>query len=155
MLGFLTGRICVSFNGVNFDSRVLQGNSRIVTATGTTKSKTSGAVGKSSAWQNYDILLEYIKNRFGYESIKEAENRLGDRAIHDGSFSLDGLAEGTFGLRKSGHGAHAPVLYQEENYGELLAYNLHDVRLTRKLFEFIIKYGFVVDRAGRVVRIKF
>jgi len=62
---------------------------------------------------------------------------------------LDGLAEGTFGLHKSGTGAHAPVLYQEGKYAELFAYNLQDVRLTKKLFEFIKEYGFVVDRAGR------
>ncbi len=155
LVRFLTGKICVTFNGVSFDSRVIQGNDRVIVGDPliTTKSKKSGVVGIPSAWKNYDILLKYIKGRFGYNNIEEAMGRLGDRAIHDGSFSLDGIAEDTFGLHKSGTGAHAPVLYHEEKYAELLAYNLQDVWLTKKLFEFIQEYGFVVDRAGRCVRI--
>ena len=57
-------------------------------------------------------------------------------------------------MNKTGHGAKkAPILYQEKKYDELLAYNQMDVRLTRKLFEFIVEHQFVVDRNDRVVRI--
>jgi len=143
---FLQGYRAVTFNGVKFDSRVLLGNNREMTIHGVTE---NGGLG----WGNYDILLEYVRARFGYDNVGQAENRLGDKAIHDGSFSLDGLSEGTFGLHKTGHGANAPILYQAGKYAELLDYNLHDVRLTRKLFDFIREYGFVVDRAGRVVRL--
>jgi hypothetical protein len=148
LLRLLKNRTAITFNGIKFDSRVLLGNDRALGNWGTVINNSN-----TFWWENYDILLEYIKSRFGYDSVAEAEQRLGDKAIHDGSFSLDGLAEGTFGLHKTGHGAKAPILYQQGKYGELLEYNLQDVRLTKKLFEFIREYGFVVDRNGRVIRI--
>ena len=151
----LDGRHAITFNGIKFDSRVVLGNDRFIDADG--KAHTSHEIGQSQihiVWNNTDLLLEYIKARFGYESVGDAEKRLGDRAIHDESFSLDGLAEGTFGLHKTGHGAKAPDLYAQSDYAALLEYNLHDVRLTKMLFDFILKYGFVVDRKGRVVRIE-
>jgi hypothetical protein len=49
---------------------------------------------KDIRFANYDLLLEYVKSRLHYEDVAAAENRLGDKAIHDGCFSLDGLAEG-------------------------------------------------------------
>ena len=146
LLTLLDGRIAITFNGIKFDSRVILGNDRKLTLGGATKTD-------RFIWSNYDLLLEYIKARFSYATVGEAEGRLGDKAIHDGSFGLDGLAEGTFGMHKTGHGAHAPVLYAEKKYDELLDYNLHDVRLTKKLFEFVLEYGFMVNRMMRVVKI--
>ena len=107
----------------------------------------------TAEWDNFDILLEYVKARFGYKTVREAENALGDKSIHDGSFGLDGLAEGTLSLHKTGHGAHAPILYRLGHFDKLLAYNLQDVRLTRKLFDFIREYGFLADRSGRIAKI--
>jgi len=141
----------IGFNSIKFDSRVVLGNDRRFDEAGDT-----WRPGTESEpyviWKNTDLLLEYIKARFDYDTVGEAEGRLGDRAIHDGSFSLDGIAEGTFGMKKIGHGAHAPLLYQQEKYAELLEYNLHDVRLTKLLYEFSLKHKYVVDRKGRVVR---
>ena len=77
-----------------------------------------------------------------------------DTSIHDGSFGLDGLANGTLGLKKTGHRVKAPLLYQAEKYAELLEYNCNDVKLTKMLFDFVRKYGFMVDAANRVVRIE-
>jgi len=141
----------IGFNSIKFDSRVVLGNDRRFDETGDTWRPESEAE-PYAFWKNTDLLLEYIKARFDYKTVGEAEGRLGDRAIYDGSFSLDGLAEGTFGLKKTEHGAHAPLLYQQEKYAELLEYNLHDVRLTKKLWEFSLKFKFVVDRKGRVIR---
>jgi len=141
----------IGFNSIKFDSRVVLGNERKSDGLGETW-RMATEDESYVTWKNTDLLLEYIKARFDYGTVGEAENRLGDRAIHDGSFSLDGIAEGTFGLKKIGHGAHAPLLYQQEKYAELLEYNLHDVRLTKLLWEFSLKHKFVVDRKGRVVR---
>lgn len=149
---FLQARIAVSFNGVKFDSRVLLGNDRPADRDPDGKVIFSGGR-RTNGWWNCDLLLEYIRARFGYPDVGSAEKRLGDKAIHDGSFSLDGLAEGTFGQHKTGHGAKAPILYREGKIAELLEYNLQDVLLTKKLFDFVRQYGFVVDRVGRVVRI--
>lgn len=136
----------ISFNGVKFDSRVLLGNDREFNLLENTVGNREVAF-----WSEYDILLEYIRTRFALPDVAAAEAKLGDKTIHDGSFSLDGLAEGTLSLNKTGHGAKAPELYRQGKYAELLAYNLNDVRLTRKLFDFVMKYGFLVDRKGRVV----
>jgi hypothetical protein len=144
---FLMGHLVVTFNGIKFDSRVILGNDREVLDTGRTLREPWG-------WRNCDLLLEYVKARFGDPDVGAAEKRLGDKAIHDGTFGLDGLAEGTLGRNKTGHGAHAPVLYRDGKYAELLEYNQEDVRLTRQLFEFMVNYGFVVDRAGRVVKVR-
>ncbi|HBF42335.1 MAG TPA: hypothetical protein DDW42_01655 [Desulfobacteraceae bacterium] len=143
----LTNRIAVSFNGIKFDSKVMLGNDR--------ECKQGFTFTSDSAymWFNFDILLEYIKGRFGYETVAEAEDRLGDRKIHDGSFNLDALCKATLGAGKTGHGAHAPVLYQKKQYDALLAYNFNDVRISKKLFDFIRKYGFVVDGNGNATRI--
>ncbi|GAG95959.1 unnamed protein product, partial [marine sediment metagenome] len=62
-------------------------------------------------------------------------------------------AEGTLGQHKIGHGSQAPELYQSAQYADLLAYNFHDVYLTKQIVDFIRRYGFVVDRFGRVVKI--
>jgi len=145
LIELLDGKTAVTFNGIKFDSRVVLGNNRDVNPRGTTRTEIHG-------FGNYDLLLEYLKARYGFTDVGEAEANLGGPVVvHDGSFSLDGLAEGTLRLRKTGHGAEAPLLYQAEQYEALLAYNLHDVRLTRKLFEFAREYGFLVDREGRVV----
>ena len=77
---------------------------------------------------------------------------------------LDDLAHATLGRRKSDHGAHAPVIYQEAlalmaagQYEEALArfvnllnYCSLDVILTRDLLRFLQKNGFVVGPNGPV-----
>ena len=42
-----------------------------------------------------------------------------------------------------------------QQYDQLLAYNFNDVLITKKLFDFIRKYGYVIVRKGRQVRIKW
>ena len=148
LIDLLHTKTAVTFNGIKFDSRVLLGNDRYLNPKGPTWDAQL-----HWGWDNIDLLQEYVKARFGDSDVGEAEARLGDSAIHDGSFSLDGLAEGTFDLHKTGHGSHAPILYQQEKYADLLSYNLQDVRLTRKIFEFIRQYGFIVDRKSRVINI--
>ena len=143
----LTNRIAVSFNGVKFDSRVMLGNERIVNEGFTLNHE------RSYMWFNYDILLEYVKSRFNLLNVGEAENKMGDRKIHDGTFNLDALGRATLGLGKTGKGAHAPILYQKQQYDALLSYNLQDVRVTKKLFDFIREYGYVVDGSGRTVEV--
>lgn len=159
LIELLNDRTAISFNGIHFDSRVVLGNDRIVTPEGVTylgeHVKVDGEKQlRSRGWNNIDLLLAYVQTRYKLESVAKAEKELGGpRVVHDGSFSLDGLAEGTLMLKKTGHGAHAPALYQEQKFDELLAYNLNDVRLTRKLFDFARKYGYLVDRMGRSYRI--
>lgn len=131
----LKGKNVVTFNGIKFDSRVILGNAR-----------------KGVPWNEYDILLEVVRSKYGLDSVESAERKLGDKEVHDGSISLDGLAEGTLGKHKTGHGAKAPILYREKKFDQLYSYNLQDVRLTRQIFEFVLKYGYLIDRNGLKVK---
>lgn len=157
----LRGKIAVTFNGVKFDSRVVLGNKREAVIHGVAGMPPSGLMhiraGRAAIedhWLDYDILLKYIQARFGYETVKEAENRLGDRTIHDGTFNLDALCWATLGgIGKTGHGAKAPALYQAQEYDRLLDYNLQDVRLTKRLFDFVRHYGYVIDGSGQQITI--
>lgn len=141
LIGLLTTGLVVSFNGIKFDNRVLFGNDY-------------NAPNSEVAWRDYDILLEVVKAKYGLSSVAEAEKKLGDPAVHDGSIGLDGLSEGTLNLHKTGHGAKAPQLIREAKWAEVFAYNLNDVRLTRKLFDFIRQYGYLIDRAGTKLEIR-
>lgn len=136
LIGHLTNRVVVSFNGVKFDAKVLLGNDY-----------------KGAPWTDYDILQEYVKVRYGFPSVVEAEEALGDDKVHDGTFNLDSLSQHTLGRGKIGSGAKAPELYQMGDYASLLEYNLEDVRLTRDLFDFIRRYGYVVDGRGQALNL--
>lgn len=70
-----------------------------------------------------------------------------------GGYKLDDVAHETIGLMKSGDGAHAPHLYQQGKIAELIDYCVQDVRIEKELFEFIVKFGYVL-RNGRKIRIK-
>ncbi len=49
------------------------------------------------------------------------------------------MAQYNFGVKKSGKGVMAPLLYQRGHYGSLLDYCLHDVLMTRRLFEKVLR----------------
>lgn len=54
----------------------------------------------------------------------------------------------TCGLEKTDTGEHAPVLYQQNRYGELIDYCINDVHITKGLFEWILKNGYVLSPDG-------
>lgn len=56
-------------------------------------------------------------------------------------FGLDACAKANFGAQKSGHGAMAPVDWQRGNIGAVIDYCLNDVRLTKRLFDLVLKQG--------------
>lgn len=132
-------RDVVSFNGVRFDNRVLMGNDYL---------------SEDGLWDNTDLLLLAVRAKFpGCADVKEAEDKHGAKAVHDNTLGLDGLAHGTLGRGKTGHGAHAPKLIAAGDWAGVFEYNLEDVRLTYKLWAFAKQYGFLVDRGGTVLRI--
>jgi DEAD/DEAH box helicase domain-containing protein len=149
----LTYRMAVTFNGIRFDSLVLLGNDRDFDSAGCMTSN-GGA-----SFYNYDILVEYASARLGYlvekppAFVTDILAILKNPAIHDGTFNLNALAKMTLGAQKSGNGAAAPALYQDGKLDELYEYCLHDVRITKRLFEFILNNGFVIDGRGSIVRI--
>lgn len=63
---------------------------------------------------------------------------------------LGPVCERTIGVGKNGDGLQAPGLLKSGRYAELFNYCLHDVYLTRDLFEHIRREGWVEAASGRV-----
>ena len=130
--------VLIGFNNIIFDNRVIFGNDFT-----------------SEKLNCYDILQKVCKGKFGVDTVEEAEKKLGNEKVHDGSISLNAISKATLNMGKIGHGANAPLLLKQGRLTELFAYNLHDVRLTRLLYEFIQQYGFVIDGKGNKVKVAF
>jgi DEAD/DEAH box helicase domain-containing protein len=63
---------------------------------------------------------------------------------------LDNLTQATLGYGKNGVGSDAPLLYQKGELQKLRDYCMQDVRITKDLYDFGIKNGFVKywDKSG-------
>ncbi len=63
---------------------------------------------------------------------------------------LDDVAAATIGTRKSGHGLQAVAWWKEGKIDEIRQYCLQDVKITREVYEFGLKNGYVLydNRAG-------
>jgi RNase_H superfamily len=105
--------LMVSFNGIGFDNKVLD-------ACGLASAVTRHAE------QYYDILRElWIADGLGPEF---------SYPTHIG-YGLNEVATSNFNVKKTGHGAAAPVQWQRGEYGKVIDYCLEDVRLTKRCFD--------------------
>lgn len=66
-----------------------------------------------------------------------------------GGWGLDAVCGATLGLHKTGHGALAPVWWQQKRHGKVIDYCLNDVHMEGQLLLHIIKYGWVVSPKDR------
>lgn len=85
--------------------------------------------------KTYDIL---------YWSRRAAGWQPGNKFYPSG-LKLDHHLEAMFGpeYKKIEDGAHAPILYQENKMGQLITYNIDDVKKEKMVFEHICQYGTV------------
>lgn len=85
--------------------------------------------------------------------LKEIEKALGHR------IKLDDVAKATLGTQKSGHGLQAVQWWKEGKIKEIREYCLQDVKVTKEVYEFGLKNGYVLfdDRMGerRLVPVNF
>lgn len=70
-----------------------------------------------------------------------------------GGWSLDSVMTGTFGLAKSGHGAMAPVWWQQGKRGRVVDYCLRDVWLEGKLVEHALSGATIINSHNDTVRL--
>lgn len=87
-----------------------------------------------------------------YDALEQIWLKLGLNAdqfssLHAG-WGLDAVMQATFGLAKTGHGAMAPVWWQQGAYGRVIDYCLNDVWLEAKLCQYMIGGG-LVKAAGK------
>lgn len=85
--------------------------------------------------------------------LREIEKALGHR------IKLDAVAEATIGTKKSGHGLQAVQWWKEGKIDSIREYCLQDVRVTKEVYEFGVKNGFLLfdDRMGerRMIPVDF
>lgn len=111
-----TGHI-IGFNNIKFDDCVCRANGLDIPSE-----------------KSYDLLVaiwkaDGLSETYSYPS-------------HAG-YGLDACCEANFGIGKTGHGANAPVLWQQGRRGEVIDYCLNDVMLTKRLFERMMDCGFI------------
>lgn len=105
----------VGFNNNRFDNRVLE-----------------AAGVQIPAEKSYDILEEIWRSLdLGTEFRPETH----------GGYGLEALVRANFQTAKTGNGALAPIQWQRGLIGSVVDYCLHDVYLTRKLLDRIIRCG--------------
>lgn len=147
LLNLLNGNRVVSYNGINFDSKVVLGNNRKVEISNPNFSFM--VENGKYQWIENDVFLHCLK----YKHQIELKDTLDKRS--PGGLKLSEVAISTLGPKfdKTSSGALAPVLYQEKKYDELLEYNLQDVILTRLVFEFANKYKYLLDKNSNKMEI--
>ncbi len=129
----------ITFNGIKFDSKVVLGNNRKIRACN--GSTGIFITGKGIIWEEYDIFTQCLKSVHKCKNDMEACKRMSP-----GGMKLDDIAKATLGQGKTGNGADAPILYQQGLFDDLLSYNLQDVRITKKLYDFISENHFVYNK---------
>jgi len=113
----------VGFNNHRFDDRILEAAGIQI------------APGKS-----YDILQEIWRALDLGPDFRPATH---------GGYSLDALCRANFNTSKQGDGADAPVRWQRGQIGSVIDYCLHDIHLTKKLLDRIIRAGVLANPKDR------
>jgi hypothetical protein len=144
---YLNGKNVVGFNSIMFDSKLLLGDNRIIELDGSTKNSKYG-------WKNIDIYVEIFRRIFQMDKSNYPEllKKMQAKKHQKGVFGLKDIAGATLNHTKSGDGAMAPILFREGKLAELYGYNLQDVRVTKELFQFILKYRYCVTGGFDIVK---
>ena len=131
----LTGNCVISFNGIRFDNLVLLKKFE-------------------NNWFNIDIFDIVVKSKFGIP-LSYAVAKFGSDRVFNGTISLNAISRSTLNLVKNASGELAPQMIRDKRYKEVFEYNLNDVRLTKFLFEFGLKFRYIVDGTGTKIPVKF
>lgn len=92
----------------------------------------------------------YRLNPAGFDILRAAWQSLGldpDNfvpATH-GGLGLDAFAQANLGLRKTGTGENAAILWQQGQKSKVINYCLNDVKLTKLLFDKIVWSGYLYN----------
>jgi hypothetical protein len=123
---YVADRVTAGFNTRRFDNKLL---------------KEHGV--EIDEEKHYDI-LEEIWRAQGLNTDKFSPTT-------HGGVGLDTVAGGTLGEKKSGHGAMAPVWWQQGKRGKVIDYCCRDAWLEGQLLEHIVRVGTVCTEEGRVI----
>ena len=112
-------KLLIGYNSIGFDNNLLRANGVIVDNNNC-----------------YDILREIwfakgLDERFNYKT--------------HGGYSLDAVCSINLGIKKTGSGADAPLLWQDGEYQQVIDYCMNDIKMTKTLFDKILYEGGLVD----------
>lgn len=108
--------LIVGFNHIGFDNNLLR--------------KQGHGLKPDAELPNYDI-LEHTRRGLGWTEGKKFPK----------GCNLDEHLKAMFGMAKTSNGAEAPKMFQEGRLGELVTYQIADVRRERMVFEHIWLHG--------------
>ncbi len=116
-------------------------------------------VGVVVGFSIYNFDLPLLEKHFDYkfnnyiifDILKEIEEKRGHK------ISLNELASANIGLQKNGNGLEAIELYKQGKIEELKRYCLNDVKLTKELYELILKKDYLIipSKFHEPVRVPF
>jgi hypothetical protein len=103
--------------------------------------QTDMLIGYNSDHFDLPLLNKYYQgDLFGIKSLdilKEIKEATGKRV------RLDQIAEATIGENKSGHGLQAVTWWKQGEIDKIIKYCLDDVRITKDVYDFAMKEGFL------------
>lgn len=100
-----------------------------------------------------------LPEEFCYDLLREIWAAAGngpefDVTTHAG-YGLDAVCAKNFGTRKTGNGAHAPVLWQRGQIGAVIDYCLNDVTITKQVFDKVLETGELISpKDGSVLKLR-
>lgn len=123
--------LLLGFNNIAFDNPVIRANEIMM-----------------QDIKCYDLLVEIWRAAEGVTTWAGSKTA---------GYGLDDMFEALTGKRgKIGHGAHAPVDWQNKMYGNLTNYCLNDIWMTFHLLEFVEKFGYLTNpKGGNPISIKY
>jgi len=96
--------------------------------------------------KTYDILVEIWK-ALGLSTTEFTKSHRG--------YSLDKIAGYTLGKHKIGKGVNAPFWFKQGDIWKVIDYCISDVALTKELYEYIVRNGFVaITSHGQTLKLK-
>lgn len=126
---------CIGFNNIQFDSNLIAAHYERLGF---------DAFGIQGFMEDQKDILETIYSNLGYPLVLKKR---------PSGYKLDDLTGNTFGARKTGNGALAPVLFQQGRFASVIDYCLSDVNLTYRLYRWIKRTGWIKNREGQQIPI--
>lgn len=152
LLEYLNSNYVIGFNSIGFDNPLIMGEGHKLDAKGNSSN------GKYS-WINFDIMHECKKHLYAIPDetpINEVFEifRKNFSTNIKGVYNLNGIAIATLNKHKNGHGEDAVELFKTKKILDLIQYNLQDVRVTKQIYDFIKKFGYVVNGGYDIVQFR-
>ena len=152
-INFLEKQTVVTFNGNRFDYCVLLSDDNVFVDNQGIVCMSDG-VGSVPLLKSIDLFELVVCSKFGTVTVEEAFAKYGKiGGVLDGTINLNAICEATLAKTKSGRGQDAPLLIREGRWQDIFAYNLQDVRVLRKLFEYVGNMGYCFDKKKRKIEI--